>query len=582
MDPFAEIRADVVAAIKAAQADGSLPAGLPVERITLEPPRDPSHGDAASNAALILAKPAGLAPMQLAELLAERLAALPKIATATAARPGFVNLTLDDAFWRVQIPVALRAGELYGTADLGRGAPVNVEYCSTNPTGPLHVGHGRGTAFGDALANLLARMGFAVTREYYINDAGGQIDQLARSLWLRYREALGEAIGAIPEGMYPGDYLIAPARAVAASEGPRWRDAAEAEWLPLFRRKAVDAMMAQIRDDLAAMGVHHDVFVSEAALVEAGRVDEAVGLLESEGLTYVGTLPAPKGKPVEEWEPVPLLLFRATRFGDEVDRPLQSSKGEWTYFAKDLAYHLDKLQRGFAELIDVWGADHGGYLKRMQAGVRALSAERVALDVKVCQLVNLMDGGQPLRMSKRAGRIVTLRDVVDEVGKDVVRFIMLTRRNDAPLDFDLAKVTEQSRDNPVWYVQYAHARICSVLRHAEAAGLAVARARLLEAPLDLLRDPSELALIRQVATWPRVLEAAAVHHEPHRVTFYLQELAASFHALWNQGKERPELRFLQADQPELTSARLAMIAAVQVVLAGGLQVIGVAPLEEML
>jgi arginyl-tRNA synthetase len=582
MNPFAEIRADILAAIEAAQADGSLPAALPVERITVEPPRDPGHGDAATNAALILAKPAGRAPMELAGLLAARLARLPKIAAAQAAKPGFVNLTLDDAFWRAQIPVALRAGADYGAADLGRGAAVNVEYCSTNPTGPLHVGHGRGTVFGDALANLLARMGFAVTREYYINDAGSQIDQLARSLWLRYRQALGDDIGAIPEGMYPGDYLIPPGQALAASEGARWREADEAEWLPLFRAHAVDAMMALIRDDLAAMGVHHDVFTSESALVADGRVDEAAGLLEAEGLTYVGTLAPPKGKPVEDWEPVPLPLFRATQFGDDVDRPLKGSSGEWTYFARDLAYHLDKYRRGFAELIDVWGADHGGYIKRMQAGVRALSAGRAKLDVKVCQLVNLMDAGQPLRMSKRAGRIVTLRDMVDEVGKDVVRFIMLTRRNDAPLDFDLAKVTEQSRDNPVWYVQYAHARICSVLRHAEAAGLAVDRAHLLEAPLDLLTDPSELALIRQVATWPRVLEAAAVHHEPHRITFYLLDLAASFHALWNQGKERPELRFLDADQPERTRARLAMIAAVQVVLAGGLQLIGVEPLEEML
>jgi arginyl-tRNA synthetase len=582
MNPFAEIRADVVAAIEAAQADRSLPAALPIERITVEPPRDPSHGDAATNAALILAKAAGQAPMQLAELLATRLGALPKIATARAARPGFVNLTLDDAFWRAQIKIALRAGADYGAADLGRGAAINVEYCSTNPTGPLHVGHGRGTVFGDALANLLAGMGWAVTREYYINDAGSQIDQLARSAWLRYREALGDDIGPIPEGMYPGDYLIPVGRVLAASEGPKWREADEAEWLPLFRTYVVDAMMALIRDDLAAMGVHHDVFTSESALVEDGRVDEAAHLLESEGLTYVGTLPPPKGKPVEDWEPVPLPLFRATQFGDDVDRPLKGSSGEWTYFAKDLAYHLDKCRRGFTELIDVWGSDHGGYIKRMQAGVRALSAGRVALDVKVCQLVNLLDAGQPLRMSKRAGRIVTLRDMVDEVGKDVVRFIMLTRRNDAPLDFDLAKVTEQSRDNPVWYVQYAHARICSVLRHAEAAGLAVERASLQEASLDPLADPSELALIRQVATYPRVLEAAAVQHEPHRVTFYLMDLAASFHALWNQGKERPELRFLQADQPGITQARLAMIAAVQVVLAAGLQLIGVEPLEEML
>jgi arginyl-tRNA synthetase len=582
MNPFAEIRADVVAAIAAAQADGSLPAALPLDRITVEPPRDPSHGDAATNAALILAKPAGRAPMALAELLAARLETLPKIAAAEAAKPGFVNLTLEDAFWRAQIRVALQAGADYGAADLGRGAPINVEYCSTNPTGPLHVGHGRGTVFGDALANLLAKMGWAVTREYYINDAGSQIDQLGRSVWLRYREALGEDIGTIPAGLYPGDYLTPVGRALAASEGPRWRDADEALWLPLFRARAVDAMMALIRDDLAAMGVHHDTFVPESALVEAGRVDEAARLLESAGLVYIGTLPPPKGKPVEDWEPVPLLLFRSTAFGDDVDRPLKSSKGEWTYFAKDLAYHLDKLRRGFVELIDVWGADHGGYIKRMQAGVRALSAERVALDVKVCQLINLLDGGQPLRMSKRAGRIVTLRDVIDEVGKDVVRFIMLTRRNDAPLDFDLAKVTEQSRDNPVWYVQYAHARISSVLRHAQAAGLAVDRASLLDAPVDLLADPADLGLIRQVATWPRVLEAATAQHEPHRVTFYLLDLAASFHALWNQGKERAELRFLQADQPAISGARLAMITAVQVVIGGGLQLIGVEPLEEML
>jgi arginyl-tRNA synthetase len=582
MNPFAEIRADVVAAIEAAQADGSLPAALPLDRVAVEPPRDPGHGDAATNAALILAKPAGRVPMELAELLAARLETLPKIAAARAAKPGFVNLTLADAFWRAQIRVVLQAGADYGAADLGRGTAINVEYCSANPTGPLHVGHGRGTVFGDALANLLAKMGWAVTREYYINDAGSQIDQLARSAWLRYREALGDEIGAIPEGLYPGDYLIPVGHALAASEGTRWRDVAETQWLPLFRARTLDAMMALIRGDLTAMGVHHDVFVSEAALVEEGRVDEAAGLLESEGLTYVGTLPAPKGKPADDWEPVPLPLFRATQFGDDSDRPLKSSKGEWTYFAKDVAYHLDKLRRNFAELIDVWGADHGGYIKRMQAGVRALSAERVVLDVKICQLVNLLDGGQPLRMSKRAGRIVTLRDVIDEVGKDVLRFIMLTRRNDAPLDFDLAKVTEQSRDNPVWYVQYAHARIASVLRHAQAAGLAVDRASLADAPVDLLTDPSELGLIRQIATWPRVLEAAAAQHEPHRVTFYLLDLAASFHALWNQGKERPELRFLQADQPAIAGARLAMITAVQIVVGGGLQLIGVEPLEEML
>jgi len=582
MNPFAEIRADVVAAIAALQAAGTLPADLPIDRLTVEPPRDPAHGDAATNAALILAKPAKQPPMALAELLAAELATVDKITAAKVARPGFVNLTLEDAFWRAQIGVALESGPAYGASNLGAGAAVNVEYCSTNPTGPLHVGHGRGTVFGDALANLLAKMGWAATREYYINDAGGQIDVLARSVWWRYREALGEDIGTIPDGLYPGDYLIPAGQALAASEGPRWQDADEAEWLPVFRARAVDAMMALIREDLAALGVRHDVFTSEAALVADGRVDEVARLLEAKGLTYIGTLPPPKGKPSEDWEPVPLLLFASTRFGDDVDRPLKSSQGEWTYFAKDLAYHLDKEKRGAEVLIDVWGADHGGYIKRMQAGVRALSDERVALDVKVCQLINLLDGGQPLKMSKRAGRIVTLRDMIDEVGKDVVRFIMLTRRNDAPLDFDLSKVTEQSRDNPVWYVQYAHARICSVLRHAEAAGLAVDRAALRSAPLDLLDDPAELALVRQFATWPRVLEAAAVHHEPHRLTFFLQELAASFHALWNQGKERRELRFLDGDRPGQREARLAMIVAVQVVLADGLQLIGVAPLEEML
>jgi arginyl-tRNA synthetase len=507
---------------------------------------------------------------------------VPKIVAAEAVRPGFVNLTLDDAFWRAQIRVALQAGADYGAADLGRGVAVNVEHCSTNPTGPLHIGHGRGTVFGDALANLLAKMGRAVPREYYINDAGSQIDTLARSVWLRYRQALGDDIGPIPAGMYPGDYLIPVGQALAASEGPKWRDADEAAWLDLFRAKTVDAMMALIREDLAALGIHHDTFTSEAALVEDGRVEEAARLLEAEGLAYVGTLPPPKGKPDEDWEPVPLLLFRSTAFGDDVDRPLRGSNGGWTYFAKDLAYHLDKYRRGFVEMIDVWGADHSGHVKRMKAAVAALSGNRGRLDLKICQLVNLLDAGQPLRMSKRAGRIVTLRDVIDEVGKDVVRFIMLTRKNDAPLDFDLAKVTEQSRDNPIWYVQYAHARICSVLRHAKDAGLTVDRATLRDAPVDLLTDPAELALVRQVATWPRALEAAAVHHEPHRVTFYLLDLAASFHALWNQGKERPELRFLLADQRGLTQARLAMITAVQVVVAGGLQLIGVEPLEEML
>ncbi len=582
MNPFEELRFDVLEAIAACQKAGELPEALPLDRVTVEPPRDPAHGDAATNAAMLLAKAARQAPLAIAEVLAARLLDLPKVDTVEIAKPGFVNLRLTDAFWRAQVRVALETGPAYGAADLGRGRAVNVEYCSANPTGPLHIGHVRGTAFGDALANLLAMMGWRVTREYYVNDGGAQVEMLARSVHHRYLGALGCAPPTPPEGWYPGDYLVPLARQIAEEDGDRWADAAEDVWLPEFRARAVDAMLALIRQDLAALGVEHDVFTSEAALIRARRVEQALEQLERRGLIYTGTLPPPKGRPSEDWEPVPLLLFRATEHGDDSDRPLKNSKGEWTYLAADLAYHLDKIQRGAEELIDVWGADHGGYVKRLQAGVRALSEGRVELDVKICQLVNLLDGGQPLKMSKRAGRIVTLRDVIDEVGRDVVRFIMLSRKNDAPLDFDLAKVTEQSRDNPVWYVQYAHARICSVKRHAGAAGLPVEHATLAEAPLEPLVDPAELALIRQIAAWPRVLEAAAMQHEPHRIAFYLTDLAASFHALWNQGKERPELRFLRPDEPALSQARLAMISAVQIVLASGLEVIGVRPAEELI
>jgi arginyl-tRNA synthetase len=581
MNPFEELRRDVIEAIAAAQAAGELPAGLDLERVAIEPPRDPAHGDAATNAALVLARPARRPPLAIAEALATRLAGLGKVAAVEVARPGFVNLRLADAFWRAQIGVALTMGPDYGRADLGRGRPVNVEYCSANPTGPIHVGHARGTVFGDALAALLEHAGWKVTREYYINDGGAQIDALARSAWWRYREALGETLDPFPAD-YPGDYLVPVGQTIAARDGGRWRDLPEEQWLPVFRREAVDAMMALIREDLAALGVEHAVFTSESALLEDGRVDEAMALLEGRDLVYLGSLPPPKGRPPEDWEPVPLPLFRATAFGDDSDRPLKSSRGEWTYFAKDLAYHLDKYRRGFAEMIDVWGADHGGYVKRMQAAVAALSERRGRLDVKICQLVNLLDGGQPLRMSKRAGRIVTVGDVIREVGKDVVRFIMLTRKNDAPLDFDLVRATEQSRDNPVFYVQYAHARICSVQRHAAAEGLAVGREALAEVPLDGLEDAAELELIRQMAAYPRALEAAATHHEPHRIAFYLYDLAGSFHALWNRGKERPDLRFLRPERSDLTHARLAMIGAVQVVIASGLALIGVRPLEEML
>lgn len=581
MSAFARIAALVRGAVERLVAEGALPPGLAFDQVQVEPPRDPAHGEAATNAALLLAKPAGAKPMDLARALAGALAAAPEVVRAEAAPPGFVNLVLQPDFWRREIPAALTAGTAYGRVDLGRGRPVNVEYCSANPTGPLHVGHGRGTVFGDALASLLAHMGWAVTREYYVNDAGAQIETLVRSVHLRYREALGEPIGPIPEGLYPGDYLVPLGRALAERFGSRYRDAPEADWRDLFAREAVAAMLARIKDDLAALGVRHDVFTSERGLVESGKVEEALAFMEEKGLLYTGTLPAPKGKPVEDWEPVPQLLFKATAYGDDTDRPLKRSTGHWTYFAADIAYHLDKWRRGFDRMIDVWGADHGGYVKRMQAAVKAFSDGKATLDVRLCQLVNLLDGGKPLKMSKRAGRIVTLRDVVEEVGKDVFRFIMLTRRNDAPLDFDLAKVTEQSKDNPVFYVQYAHARIRSVFRHAAEQGLPCDPPSLAAAPVERLSDPAELELVRAVASWPRALEQAAVHGEPHRIAFFLQDLAALFHALWTKGKEQPELRFLLAEDRALTLARLALLEAVRTVIAAGLGIIGVTPVEEL-
>ncbi len=581
MNLFEELRQDVLQAIADRQTKGDLPQGLVVDRVTAEPPRDRSHGDVATNAALVLAKQAKMPPMAIAEMLVADLSALDQVTDGQIAKPGFVNLRLSDDVWRGQVATALAAGLDYGRTDVGKGEVVNVEYCSANPTGPLHIGHGRGTVFGDALANLLEKMGFAVTREYYINDGGIQIDNLARSVYHRYLEALDAAPAEPPKGWYPGDYLIPLGQSIADEDKERWQHASDADWMPVFRSRAITAMMEAIRQDLAALGVEHDVFTSEAAMVDEGKIDEAFAMLEEMNLIYEGTLPAPKGKPVEDWEPVPLLLFRATDYGDDIDRPLKNSSGDLTYFGKDLAYHFDKFRRGARQLIDVLGADHGGYVKRMQAAVKALSQGGGALDVKLCQLVNLLDGGQPIKMSKRAGRIVTLRDVIDEVGKDVVRFIMLTRKNDAPLDFDLAEVTEKSRDNPVFYVQYAHARIRSVERHAGEAGFAVDPVQLMDADLSLLGDHHELALIKQLAQYPRILAAAALQHEPHRIAFYLGDLAASFHALWNQGKEQPSLRFLVADDVPLTRARLALIGSVRITIAAGLSIMGVDPVEEM-
>ncbi len=560
---------------------GELPHGLDTSRVVVEPPRDPAHGQMATNAALVLAKQARRRPLEIAELLAAALAALPEVARAEAAPPGFVNLVLEDDVWRAQIRTVLELGLDYGRCDLGRGEKVNVEYCSANPTGPLHVGHGRGTVVGDALASLLAFAGYDVTREYYINDGGGQIEALARSIHHRYRELLGDDPGPVPEGLYPIEELIPVARSIVEKEGDRWLGRPEEEWLDHFGRIGVEAMMARIREDLDMLGVRFDVYTSERSLIEQGRIEEAIAELERRGLVYVGTLPPPKGKPVEDWEPAPQLLFRATAFGDDVDRPLRRANGAWTYFAADMAYHFDKFRRGFSTMIDVWGADHGGYVKRMQAVVQALTEGRAELEVLLCQLVHLYSGGEPLRMSKRAGRIVWLRDVLEEVGRDVFRFMMLTRKNDAPLDFDLEKAVEQSRDNPVFYVQYAHARICSVFRHAAERGHAVDRDSLLRAPLELLGDPGELDLIRTMAEWPRLVEGAARAREPHRIAFYLHELAGRFHSLWTRGKEEAELRFLLADDPARTRARLAMLAAVRDVIACGLGIMGVRPVEEL-
>ena len=583
MNVFKQISAAIAQAAHDEEASGGLPPGLDLSRVAVEPPRDPSHGDLATNAAMVLAKPAGQQPRVLAEKLIKRLAQHPEVTEATMAGPGFINLRLKDAVWRRELSAMLADGPSYGDSDLGGGKPVNVEYVSVNPTGPLHVGHARGSVYGDALAALLAKTGFKVAREYYINDAGAQVDVLARSVHLRYREALGEDIGAIPEGCYPGEYLKPVGAALVQRDGEKWQGKPESDWLGPLREFAVARMMDLIRDDLAALGVRHEVFASERALVEAGAVDAALKTLQERGLIYTGTLEPPKGKKIEDWEPRPQLLFRATQYGDDTDRPLKKSDGSWTYFASDIAYHYDKYRRGFAEMIDVWGADHAGYVRRLQSAVKAITGEKGALDVKICQLVKLMERGEPVKMSKRSGTFVTLRDLVDEVGKDVVRFVMLTRKNDTPLDFDLAAVREQSRDNPVWYVQYAHARAHSVLRNAvqEFADLDVTPSVLAAGPLERLTDADELALIRQLANWPRVVEGAAEAHEPHRLASYMYEAAAAFHGLWTRGRDEGGIRFLVREDRALTTARLALVAAVATVIASGLAVFGVEPMKEM-
>ena len=578
----------VRAANTALIADGILPAGIDQSRVAVEPPREAVHGDFATNAAMVLAKPAGKKPRELAGQIIAKLGGDDLFAKAEVAGPGFINLTLRPAAWIETLRRALEAPD-YGRSDMGQGAAANVEYVSANPTGPMHVGHGRGAVFGDALANLLAFTGFRVSREYYINDGGAQVEVLARSAFLRYREALGEKIGPIGEGLYPGDYLKPVGAALAAQYGRDLLEWPEDRRLPIVRQIAVDMMMSVIRDDLAALNVRPDVFFPERSLSAGGtdRVARTIDELRKRGLVYQGRLAPPKGGAVEDWEDREQTLFRSTEFGDDVDRPLIKSDGSYTYFASDIAYHKNKLDRGFGILIDVWGADHGGYVKRMRAAVSALSAGSAELDVKIVQLVKLLRGGEPVKMSKRSGDFVTLREVVEEVGRDAVRFMMLYRSNDAVLDFDLLKVLEQSRDNPVFYVQYAHARGQSVFRNARAVVPQLpegddTRAPLLaKAPLDRLADSGELALMRQIALYPRLVEAAASAHEPHRIAYYLYELASEFHAHWNRGKDASHLRFIIENDPQLTIARLALVQGVVTVLASGLCLLGVEAPQEM-
>jgi arginyl-tRNA synthetase len=583
MNVFTEFRGVIDDLLNDLAARGDLPEGLDTGNVAVEPPRDATHGDIATNAALLLSKQAGRKPRDIADMLAPLLSALDTVESVDVAGPGFINLRLSDAFWQGQVKAILAAGTGYGASTMGGGEKINVEYVSANPTGPMHVGHVRGAVFGDALANLLIKAGYDVTKEYYINDAGSQIDTLARSAHLRYQEAHGRDIGEIPEGLYPGDYLIPVGEMLKEKYGDRYLDADESEWLAQFKVDASGEMMKLIRADLSALGVEHEVFFSERSLHESGRIPEAVEVLRSRGHIYEGVLEPPKGKKPEDWEPREQTLFRATDFGDDVDRPLQKSTGEYTYFAADIAYHHDKFVRGHKQMIDVLGADHGGYVKRMKAAVKAL-AEDGELDVRLCQMVKLYRDGEPFKMSKRSGNFITLREVVDEVGRDVTRFIMLTRKNDAHLDFDFKKVMEQSKDNPVFYVQYAHARANSVLKNKAPEvfpGFDTSDNALEGADLSRLTDEGELSLVKLCTAWPRMVESAAEAHEPHRVSFFLYDLASAFHSLYNKGNDDPALRFVIEGDEALTRARMALVRAAQVVIASGLTVLGVTPMEEM-
>jgi arginyl-tRNA synthetase len=581
MNVFASLEKVVAGALDALAAEGALPAGLDIGNVGLEFPRDPTHGDLSTNAAMVLAKPAKMKPRDIADKLVAKLIANPQITKAEIAGPGFINITLHPTVWQSQIQTILADGAKFGRASIGAGKRVNVEYVSANPTGPMHVGHTRGAVVGDVTANLLAYAGYDVTREYYINDAGAQVDVLARSAYLRAREALGETI-TIPEGLYPGDYLVPVGQALAKQHGKKLLTTPESEWLPLLRAETITAMMALIRDDLAALNIKHDVFSSEAALTKDGdKIADTIKWLEARDLVYQGALPPPKGEVDKDWEDREQTLFRSSKFGDDMDRALKKSNGAYTYFAADLAYHRSKVDRNYDELINVLGADHSGYAKRIEAAVTALSEDRTRLHVLFCQMVNLFKDGQPFKMSKRSGTFITLRDVVDEVGCDAVRFMMLYRKNEMPLDFDFAKVTEKSKENPVFYVQYSHARIASVFRNVKDTFADCGPESAAKADLASLTDPAELDLIKKLALFPKLIASAAREHEPHRLAFYLHDVASAFHSLWARGNESPHLRFIQNDSKASTNARLALIAATQQVLASGLGVLGVTAPDEM-
>ena len=565
------------------QAANTLFPGINTQAVTCEPPREASHGDLSTNAAMVLAGQSKQKPRDVAEKIADQLRALPHVAKVDIAGPGFINITLHTQVWQEAILTMLAEGVGYGNSTIGNHTSVNVEYVSANPTGPLHIGHARGAVYGDALATLLLKAGYKVTKEYYINDAGAQVEVLAKSALLRYRQALGEAIGEIPEGLYPGDYLVAVGETLAAMHGRELRSKPEAEQLAIAKQVAIDCMMALIKEDLRELGITHDVFTSEQKLRDDKKIEQAIAILERTGHAYRGVLEPPKGMVAEEWEPKEQLLFRATAFGDDMDRAIAKSDGSFTYFAGDLALTMDKIARGFSVLIYMFGADHGGYVKRLQATASALSDTQAQVDVKLCQLVQLTKNGEPVKMSKRAGNFVTVRDVLDEVGKDILRFVMLMRKTTQDMEFDLAKVKEQSKDNPVFYVQYAHARAKSLLRRAreEAPEAFQAAQKPTAALAHLLEHPAEIALIQLLAAWPRQVEQAALAHEPHRVIYYLQEVAAAFHGLWNTGQNVAEIRFIQPQHPELTAARLALARALAVVIASGLNVCGVEPVEEL-